>query len=331
MTIGACRRPRWRSTLGPWVGVVVVLGGCVSPTPPRRTFEIPAQLEPAEVVIGRVDGNADRMPAQARFSSHLSVEAGFVNEDGSLESFNGDGLLQFAKPTYLYMYLNHGLVRKMLEIGSDGERYWLSFQKRKTIWWGKYKHLDKPLIRDMPIRPDQLIDALGLRRLPEGSPRLLGPVFRVGTQPIPHTLDPQYTLAYSLREPEGWYRFEREYSVSRVPPYLTERIVFGDKEGKIGSEAALGGLAPADSKGDVLKGPPPIVPRRIWLRLIDERNYLSLELRDPQVLAFTPRLHPPAQWPRLEIPPGWEVIQIDKDYDRTPTTSSKTSPLPQPT
>jgi hypothetical protein len=177
----------------------------------------------------------------------------------------------------------------------------------------------------MPIRPDQLIAALGVTRLPSGFGPLHGVWYRVVDARIPHTLHPQYKLGYLRRTDEIATYVERDYSVSQVPPYLVERIVFGDKFGRLTGEATLDDLTEVTVKDKVIEGPGPIMPHRIYLRLADKRNYLSMKLNGPQLTKIPPKLRPPNWWQMPysdgKAPADWQIIQIDEAYDRPGTTN----------
>lgn len=308
-------------TLGALMVVLWIVAGCIRPPKPTPR-PIPEEPASAATVIERYNANADRMPSDVLFSSRLSAEAGFIDEDDQIHHFDGDGRLLLVKPTYLHLEIRHGLGGNMLEIGADGKRYWLYYRQSKKVWWGKFEHLDRAEARDMLIRPDRVIAALGLTQLPVGSGRLFGPCFLVPNRPIPHTLHPQYALSYYWR-PEGQTpRLEREYGISRASPFLAERIVFGDKHGRIGCVATLAHLGPVGVRKEVIEGPAPIMPHQIYLRLAKEQNYLSLKLNRPTLREIPPGLRPP-NWKPMPYadskpPADWEIIQIDEAYDREP-------------
>lgn len=336
----------WRVGRGLTASVLVtavIVCGCEPKRRPMTSLPAPPP-EPEEVstVVDRVNANADRMPDDVMLkSSYVEIQAGLIDEDGKETSYEGDGSLYFVKPNYLHLTFKHGLAGRMAEIGSDGERYWLWYKETKKVWWGKYKHLDKPRLRDMPIRPDQLIEALGVTRLPSGFGPLYGAWYRVVEARIQHTLHPQYKLGYLRRTDEIAAYVERDYSVSQVAPFLVERIVFGDKYGRLSGEATLDALAGVTVKDQVTKGPGPMMPHRIYLRLADKRNFLSLKLRGPQLTRIPPKLRPPKWWKMPysdgKPPPDWQIIQIDEVYDgpaganlvAAPAKESSSAPAPR--
>jgi len=288
--------------------VLVALAGCAKPVP-RPPPVLPEEPEPTQTVVDRFNANAERMPEGVLlYSPRVEVQAGFFDEEGQEHVFDGEGKLLFVKPLRFYLPLKHDLAGNMVEIGSDEQRYWLWFKKRQTIWWGYHKYIDRPHIRQMPIRPDQVMAALGLTPLPSGSGWLRGPLRRVVRYPLPLNL-----LSY-WRVDENTARYDREYGLSRVAPFLAERIVFFDELGREGCEATLADLNRVEVQDDVISGPGPIMPHRIWLRWPKSDAYFRMTIRKPTLKPLTGRLGD--KWYAIEPPPGWRVVQIDEEYDR---------------
>lgn len=316
--------PRGMMRWPAWMLLPVVLASMVGckPKPPARVIQpltTQEKVEDVDVIVDRYNANAERMPNDVILKcGFVDIQAGIVDEEGKTTEYTGGGRLYFVKPRYFYLTFGH-MASTIAKMSSDGETYWLWYKETKKVYWGKYEHLNKPRLRDMPIQPDQVIAALGLTRLPKSFDRLFGPVFSVPTQPIPHTLNPQYKLTY-FRRIEDHGRLDRVYSISRRPPYLAERILFGDKHGHVGCEATLDAFRPVGVSGNVIEGPGPIMPHKIALRLPQEDGYLILELDRPQLSKIPEKLTPPNWYKRPYVdqkpPPDWTIIQIDEEYDK---------------
>ncbi len=313
---GRARVISWRIAGGLVVGVGVMAGIAGCPEPPRPPPAPPLdEPEPVSAVIAHVNANADRMPPDVLLFSRVDIQAGWFDDDGEEHRLDGGGDLKFVKPRKLLLVIKHDLGGRLAEVGSDGERYWLWYEKDKTLWWCKHEHLDKPRFRDMPIRPDQLIVALGLTRLPSGSGPLWGPWYRATGGRIPHTLNPACRLGYFSRSPDGAVRLDRDYYVSQVSPFLAERIEFRDKFGALACEATLAHLDETGIKNDAIEGPAPFMPYEIWLRLSARRSFLSVKLKAPRIQALPPLIRKRGWW-KMAPPAGTEIIQIDKEYDQ---------------
>jgi hypothetical protein len=317
------QRPRVIAVVG--LLATVALSGCVKPPVKVPPAPLPIEPEPVAALVERFNANADRMPEGIRLSSPpVAVQAGYLDDEGREHVFDGDGWpMLFAKPNRFFMKLRSGGF-DVAEIGSDGQIYWLWFKERQTVWWGRYKHIDKPRIRDMPIRPDQLIATLGLTRLPEGTGWPALPLRKVERYPTP------CDLLYYWRVDEGRPRLDREYGLSRRPPYLTERVVFYDELGRIGCEATLAKWGPVEVKEKVISGPGPIMPSEIWLHWPKGNAYFHMSITKPELKPLSEKLR--QGWYSMKPPSGWKVIQIDEEYDRPasslPTASSGPASAP---
>jgi hypothetical protein len=327
----ASESERSRRSTNAWLAValcmpVLLIFGCPPKRPPPSQSLIAEEPEPAQTVIDRYNANADRMPEGVQLvGPHVELEAGFLDEDGNEQTFVGEGVLHFVKPRKFHLPLDYMSLR-VAEIGSDGERYWLCFNRRETAWWGYYKYIDRPHIREMPIRPDQLIETLGLCRLPSGKGWLQGPLCRVVLYPRP-----EYELSY-WRLDEGMPRYDRLYGLSRRPPYLGERLVFFDGLGQESCEATPADFRVVDVQEGAGTSPGPIMPHRIWLRSPKGSAYLKMTITSPRLKPLTGRLASGGWYP-MNPPKNWRVIQIDEEYDRPAVPASSPAPAtgPSPT
>jgi hypothetical protein len=286
---------------------------------------VPEEPEGYQTVIDRFNANADRMPEGVQLvCPHVEVLAGIFDEDGKEETFVATGILRFVKPRKLLLPLEY-MSAQIAEIGSDGERYWLWLKQRETVWWGYYKYIDRPRIREMPIRPDQLIETLGLNRLPSGKGWLQGPLRRVVRYPLPEN-----ELSY-WRLDEGSPRYDRIYGLSRTPPFLAERLLFFDESGRESCEARLSDDRSVEVQEQVAPGPSPVLPHRIWLRSSKDNAYLKMTIDKALLRPLTGRLA--RKWYDMKPPKGWRVIQIDEQYDRPAVPASSPAPAtgPSPT
>lgn len=315
----------------PLVLAAALLAGCTQPKPPPRPAYRPitSKPEPLETVVARVNANADRMPAGVQLSASVVVEGGFFDEDGKEHRLDGRGSLTFRKPNDLYVRIKHDLGGVVAEIGSNRERFWLSLYQDKVIRWGRHANLRRTDVRkDLSIRPDQLIAALGLTRLPTPSDGYIGPSYIASGGAAPHTLDPQCVLQYLWPLGDGRVRIDREYSISRVEPFLTTRIVSKDSLGQNSWEATLADLRAVGIEDKVIEPPAPILPHRIHLRLSKEDRFLGLELANARIMPVTSRIRQKG-WPDLDpkaVPKDWQCIQVDAKYQETKTTRPSSKP-----
>jgi hypothetical protein len=88
-------------------------------------------------------------------------EADLYDEAHKHTYVNGDGgSLMFRKPGDLYLTATRPGM-EVLNLGSNGDTFWVQAAK-DTLWWGRYKNLGLQCAKEIPIRPDLLIEVLGI-------------------------------------------------------------------------------------------------------------------------------------------------------------------------
>jgi len=215
-------------------------------------------IEPAEdltlaEVVSRV--NANNVPVNFGLkgrSAGVSVSwtERVTPNDERTHHLQADAVALLLKPTHMYIDLSHGFGKTVMQIGCNGERYWLWIEPEvDKLWWGKYEHLDKPChkampirampIRAMPIRPDQLFEALGVADLPFDTTGPAGPMLRVSGER-------NELLIVSIDEDDQHY-IVKEYGVDRRPPYLIREVIHRDRDGRVLMHTTLGKYGPVRS------------------------------------------------------------------------------------
>ena len=72
-------------------------------------------------------------------------------------------------PRRLRFDIKHTLAGSVARVGSNNERYWLWIEPEvSTMWWGEWRYVDQGRGGgSLPLRPNQVLDALMMRPLPE--------------------------------------------------------------------------------------------------------------------------------------------------------------------
>ena len=211
-------------------------GGVVEdrPAPPRTLEEI----------VSTIEANAALLD-QALWSSSVTVKARFSDDRGKDHLYNLDSNFLFQRPRNLRMDLRPGLGDQVMQIGSNGEDYWVWIEpEMNAMWWGRHRHVDKPCSGTISIRPDQLATALGLRGLPGREDGLIGPARRFGRQ-----FD---VLEYLRERPEGGYLLDRAYLVARSAPFMVKAVRFRDPLGRVSMSSLLEDYRPAWEGGPLV-------------------------------------------------------------------------------
>lgn len=248
-----------------WVLVVLgpLLTGCPRPQPPQYAFvpmhEAIRQVNANNARLGHPPGGIKASPVDATGQLRESRES-------SPRSFSLAGTLVFRKPKDLVLQLREGLGGSpVMQAGSNQHEYWLWVKPEiNTLWWGLHTRDEAPVQEreedaatqpaasgpspdtrpasgntpspatprdEMPIRPDHLIEVLGLSELPTDTTGPDGPVYRPE--------ETRNVLIFLAYDADGQAYIQKEYYLDRAPPYLVREILFREADGRIQMRAAL--------------------------------------------------------------------------------------------
>ncbi len=189
------------------------------PAPPRETADI----------VSAINANAALLD-RALWSNNISVYAQFKDDRGHGHAFNFDGTLLYQRPLNLRIDLRPAMGDNVMQIGSNTDDYWAWVEPElHAMHWGHHRNSGKPCSGKVSVRPDQLVFALGLSKLPSPEDGLVGPGRKYGKQ---------FDILYYM-QPDANYRIAREYWVERTPPYQVRIVNFRDRFGRVVMTAQL--------------------------------------------------------------------------------------------
>jgi hypothetical protein len=138
--------------------VVVALTGCAHVPPRKPPYYGPTQTM-AQVVQ---EINANNAKIKTLRASH-SFQATLVDDKGKSRTFSGDGYLLFAKPDNLLLTAGSSIL-KFFEVGSNDKQYWFTAfpDEVSTQWYGDKSAMTDAAARQIPIRPDLILEVLGV-------------------------------------------------------------------------------------------------------------------------------------------------------------------------
>ncbi|HKQ49211.1 MAG TPA: hypothetical protein VJZ71_14160 [Phycisphaerae bacterium] len=248
-------------------------------------------------IVSAIQANADRVD-RPLWAGNVNVTARVKDDRGKRHSYNLEGSLLFDKPRNLRMDLRPGLGDQVMGLGSNDQEYWVWIEpEMKAMHWGRHRYADQPCARSTGIRVDQLVGALGMGGLPSGSEGLSGPTRREGKK---HDI-----LEYRR---SGGVAVDREYWVSRAPPYQIHVVNFRDAQRRIVMSAMLEDYEPAWQGG-------PLVPRAVSMIWPQEEGKFTMRVSrlkgmEPGKVAPTAFVRPD----QAKLPKGVaEIIQVDAD------------------
>lgn len=227
--------------------------------------------------IGLVNANTSRVTTCLKAAGW--ADGWFTDQAGRRRRFDlPHTSLQVIAPRHLYLSAKSGLLTEELMLGSNDHKYWLHVrQDDDTYRHGTHAGLADEPVEAMPLRPDQLIEALGLNGLPQDTTGPDGPIQRV--------VDEYQQLIFLAYTADGQGLIRKEYWLDRYEPRLIRRIVFRDGMGRVAMESRLDGYKPMGRDG-------PLLPRRIRVEWPQEAGALNLRISGWKTMPTRGPSHP---------------------------------------
>lgn len=144
--------------ISPLVGCLAA--GCVGKPVARPPGWYPGPTEPMRDVVQQINQNNQELPTL--WASH-GYKATVVDDRGKAHTFTGDGALLYRGPREMRLIGNKEFVGTIFEIGTTADRFWLKLVPEvETMWWGNFRNLGKPCAEPIPLRPDLVVEVLGV-------------------------------------------------------------------------------------------------------------------------------------------------------------------------
>lgn len=196
------------------------VGGC--PAPKSRVRLDPIPMRDAVRII---NNNQSLIHGTLRASG--TADGYFTTPDGHRRSFHLDATLFFLAPSYFRFDLKKFGDRQVL-FGCNDERHWYYSKKDDVYLCGGGAGDDLPT--DMPVRPDQIVEALGLSRISDGA---------IAAGLLQRVEEDNQQLLFVIYDDQGRPVLEKEYWLDRYAPRLVRRIVFRDSDGVVEMQSDL--------------------------------------------------------------------------------------------
>ncbi|MGB7160905.1 MAG: hypothetical protein WBD40_22780 [Tepidisphaeraceae bacterium] len=242
---------------------------------PLRWYDGPT--ESMTDVVSRINANNERLPTlwmRHAFAAVIIEQA----KDGKKRTTNvdGRGVIMYQAPNNLFMNGSHALGTRMFELGCNAQEYWLGvpYEKVDTIWHGRMEHLGKPCIQPIPMRPDLLMEVLGVFTIDPNFARFPAPVMKFNNDEDVYMftwIQPQLDRFVAIKE--VWY--DRK----TLRPRLVN--LFG-QDGRILLRAYLSQHRPVDLEG-VEKDQRPQVPGKYDLLFTENGARMTIEVEDARL------------------------------------------------
>ena len=268
-------------------GLLFTLLAC-SGCPPHEK-PIPFDPVPIDEALALVNANSSELQLTVRAKAG-SATGVFVEPDGTKHRFDVDAALLVHPPRCMRMDMSV-LGNSQFVFGSNNERYWAEQVSANALSWGRHDQQVNPAAEDMIIRPDLIVEALGINPLPPTTHVLFGPFQRI-------TNDCQELHFVDYDEKLRGF-ISKEYWLSRYEPRMVERIVFRDAMGEKIMESHLSRYKPVKSDG-------PLMPHKVYISWPVTGSELTFTAAGWKLLPKVNENHPAFTFP----------IDLGKSFDR---------------
>lgn len=160
---------------------LLLMAGCCSVPRPREPYR--GSTQSMAQVVADINANNEKIPT---LWAHHFYEADLVDDQNHPHHLAGDGVLLYQSPTNLRLIASVAAVGNVFEIGSNSQSFWMKLfpQTGSTLWWGNYADLAQaePEKTGIPIRPDMVLDVLGVATINSDFTAMPAPIMRFDAQ-----------------------------------------------------------------------------------------------------------------------------------------------------
>jgi hypothetical protein len=210
-------------------------GGCARIKPAQ-----PAYIGPTDTMAKVVaDVNANNAQVRTLRAAH-DYDALIYDQNGKSHQFSGSGYLLFRKPDDLLLTAKV-LTEDAFTVGSNAERYWFTVPRENTMWWGERANFTAEKAKQIPVRPDLLLEVLGVLDVETNFKQPPVPVMRFNNDARAYMFVWSFPLADRwVPVKEVWYDLETK---------LPRLVLLFDENGRIVLRAYLSEHKPIEDSG----------------------------------------------------------------------------------
>jgi len=216
---GVIGRGRWFAT----VSLCLAVSGLVGCPPQRQTDLTVGPVVPMAEAVAALNGNNETFGAGLQGIGY--ARGHFRDEQGKRRSFDCDAKLLVIPPRHLRFDLQ-SLGQTQVLFGSNEQMFWLHVvPELDTYWWGHYRDIDPARVDGVPLRPDMVVDAMGIQRVWPDTRGSAGPFQRIEGE--------HQQLLFIAYDKEGQGVLYKEYWLRRAAPRVIDEILYRDRDGRI--------------------------------------------------------------------------------------------------
>jgi hypothetical protein len=203
------------------------LCACTAPAPPMAAGYYGPTLS-LEELVGRINENNDKISslwAREHFEGTIVDRAN--NKSARIDGY---GNLLYTGPNQMKLTAKNELVT-LFEMGSDGQRFWLYEDHDQVFWWGDFSAIGNMDSAEIPMRPDMVMEILGVRPVDAGLLHEPAPTMRFGN------FSDSYMVDWQESEGDHWVVAKEIWYDRRT--LLPQRVLLFDSQGRVALWARL--------------------------------------------------------------------------------------------
>src|SRR5450432_1790049 len=169
--------------------------GCRGPQKMAALAGYFGDTEPINTVVQRINANAEQIPT---LRGAGAFEA-WIKDENKTHFVNGEVTLLYSQPRSLRLIGKKDIAGQVFEIGSNEDRYWVIVRgDEDAMWTGSYANIDRVDAKRIPVRPDLLLEVLGIEPIPTDFLREPVPIMRFNNDAD------AYMFLWNVKLPDRW-------------------------------------------------------------------------------------------------------------------------------
>jgi hypothetical protein len=252
---------------------LVLLTGCrIGPRAPEAYYGPTDDVYTVIEDINRNNARIETLWSRGRFQADVRERL----EDGREQRHRGSGRLYllYRRPGEVRMTGDHAVAGRIFDLGSNPQNYWLIVRPADTMWFGAYAAGASPQLDEVPIRPDLMLEVLGVGTIDSNLTSAPFPVMRFNND------QDAYMFVWNERLPDRWIAqkevwYDRDTKLPRL-------VNLFDEDGRVVLSAYLSQHERIEMEGVPREQRPliatsyrlffPDTGTRMWLDLADIRE-----------------------------------------------------------
>jgi len=251
------------------LSLLCVIAGCDGKAAHTARGPYTGPTLPMYEVVQRINQNNSKV--SSLWASN-EMDASIVDDKGDRHNEVLSGSLLYRPQRDMLIVATKPAIGRVFEIGSNGDVYWMSTKVGPdTAWWGHYRNLGKPCAQPIPIRPDLILQVLGVSVIAQDFHQAPVPVMRFNPDAD------AYMFVWNGKLPDRWVAVKEVwYDRQTLAPRL---VLLFDENGRVVLRAYLSDHQKV-KVADLPESQWPMVARNFRLYFPENGSKLVMNLTD---------------------------------------------------